>query len=226
MATAERHGAVGPLLVRTVWSSSSNERTETPRAARCKTDSRQECAKALITKPAGSLKRTRSSAPTFARVPSADSPSGSALRQKRGAVSEFSRVSSIRSTNVHIDPTIVRVPSVDSLSGSAVRRKRGTVSEFSRVSSARTTNLHIDPTIARMPSVDSPKRKRNTSITTEASNMPSMILRTPSMEMVVNFKALEVRTRGLQTSSCRMGDFKALEVPGSITRSRSVNVQL
>ena len=171
MATAERHGAVGPLLVRTVSSSSSNESTEMPRAARCKTSSRPECAKPLITKH-GSSKRTRSSADYAASMSAASMPR-------------------------RADKALTRVPSV------------GMVSEFSRLSSFRTTKPHIDPTFPRVPSVGSPKQKRRASITTEASNLPSMILRTPSMEMVVNFKALEVHTRGLQTSSCgvrRLGD--------------------
>ena len=191
MATAERKGAVGPLLVRTDAPSSRNELTETPRAARCKTNSRKECDKPLITKP-GVLKRTRSIADSASSMSAASMPR-------------------------RADKALTRV-----LSG-------GMVSEFSRLSSARTTKQHIDPTIARVLSVGSPKQKRRASITTEASNMPSMILRTPSMEMVVNFTALEVHTRGLQTLTCRMGDFKALdvtlEVTGSITRSRSVNVQ-
>ena len=50
MPPVPRNSGVGPLFVRTGSSSSSNEQARTPRAARCKTMPRHECAKALITK--------------------------------------------------------------------------------------------------------------------------------------------------------------------------------
>ena len=55
MPPVPRHTGVGPLFVRTGSASSSNEQARTPRAARCKTMPRHECAKPLITKERLSL---------------------------------------------------------------------------------------------------------------------------------------------------------------------------
>ncbi len=72
-----RHSGVGPLLVRTGSSSSNNQLAMIPRAERCHTMPRHECAKPLIKKQ-GSFKRTPSAGrktsltpqKTFARVSS------------------------------------------------------------------------------------------------------------------------------------------------------------
>lgn len=72
-------------------------------------------------------------------------------------------------------------------------------SEFSSVTSMEPEPC-IGPTFARVPSVDNPRLRRGESITTDATSMPStilrapsMILRTPSMDMLVDFKALKVQ---------------------------------
>ena len=71
------HSGVGPLLVRTGSSSTHNQLARMPRAERCQTIPRHECAKPLITKQ-GSFTRTPSAGrktnlrpdKTFSRVPS------------------------------------------------------------------------------------------------------------------------------------------------------------
>ena len=112
-----RNSGVGPLLVRTGSSSSNNQTAVMPRAERCHTMPRHECAKPLITKQ-GSFTRTPSAGrktnirpqKTFTRVPSIttassfprDSPTTTELTSKQECSCidtnfAFERVSSVTS---------------------------------------------------------------------------------------------------------------------------------
>ena len=170
MAPMFRCSGVGPLFVRTGSSSSSNEQSSTPRAARCKTMHRRECAKPLISK-----------GETFTRVPS--------------VTRVFSRVSS-------------NTPEP----GWAFSRAFHRVSSTTPEPTGRQVHKGIDPTLAfervssylfeRGASVQSQRLQRGTSITTDATDMPSMIHRTSSTDMLANFQTLKVQGASSSMSPC------------------------
>jgi len=111
-----RHSGLGPLLARTGSSSSDNQQARMPRAERCHTMPRHECAKPLIKKQ-GSFTRTPSAGrktsltpqKTFTRAPSSatvssfsrDSPTTAELTSKPECSCipnfAFERVSSVTS---------------------------------------------------------------------------------------------------------------------------------
>jgi hypothetical protein len=162
-----RHSGLGPLLVRTGSSSSDNQLASMPRAERCHTMPRHECAKPLI-KKLGS----------FTRTPSAG-----------------------RKTSLTPQKTFTRVPSSASVSSF---RDSSTATELT--SKPECSCIDTDPTSAneRVCSVTSERPKRCPSDTTDATNMPSMIHRTSSTEMFVDFQALKVQ--GSQTLDSRLFD--------------------
>ncbi len=169
MAPMMRRSGVGPLFVRTGSSSSSNEQPRTPRATRCKTVHRHECAKTLITK-GGNFSRVPSITRVFSRMSSNTPEPGWAFSRAFSRVSSTTPEPTGRQLHHGIDPTLAfeRVPSC----------------LFERVSS-----------------LQSQRMQRSTSITTDATDMPSMIHRTPSTDMLADFQTLKVQEASSTCSS-------------------------
>ena len=164
-----RCSGVGPLFIRTGSSSSSNDQPRTPRAARCKTMHRHECAKPLITK-GGTFTRVPSITRVFSRVSSNTPEPGWAFSRAFSRVSSTSPEPTGRQVRKGIDPTLA----------------------FERVSSCL---------FERVASVQRQRLQRGTSITTDATDMPSMIHRTPSTDMLADFQTLKVQEASWSTSS-------------------------
>jgi hypothetical protein len=203
MRTTERHGAVGPLLIRPGLSSSSDEQTGAPRAARCSPER-------------GLRVASRNVQVDISRQEFAEPPIG---KKRRGSsadpaddMSDARRLSDA-STPKSPERTLIRVPSP----------------EFSR----RVSPLRLQTTTRTSQQTSlSPTRCRRPSITTDASNLPPRIFRNASLEDLEKFKALEVQeshTCDLQPSSDglqRLGDVNYLEVQGPCTRSRSLHLEV
>ena len=180
----ERHSGVGPLFVQAGASRCSNEEATTPRAARCKTMPRHECAKALITKDVNSP-----------RVLSIE-------RVSAFPVSSTTPERSDKQEHKFIDPTLA----FDSVSV----RSQSNFEEL-RVSSLKS------------------RLTRSSSITTcvvDLLRAPSMIHRTPPIEMLEDFQKLEVQSDATDnmpsmfyrpTSTQMHEDCQKLKVQGSQT---------
>jgi hypothetical protein len=206
MATTERNGAVGPLLLRPGLKSSTNEQTGAPRAARCSPERGLRVASRNV--------QVDISRQEFAEPPIGKKRRGSSA-EPADDMSEARRLSEA-STPKSPEKTLIRMPSP----------------EFSRrVSPPR---LQTTTRTTQQTSL-SPVRCRRPSITTDASLLPARIFRNASIEDLDKFKALEVQeshTCDLQPSSDgpqRLGDVNALEVKGPRTsprtRSRSLHLE-
>jgi hypothetical protein len=207
MSTTGRHGAVGPLLLRTVLSSSSNEQTGPPRPPRFSPERERH----------GLRVASRNVLQDRSQQEFAEAPCG---KKRRGSSADYA--DSTSDARRLSDATTPKSPE-------RTLARASESPEFPRrVSPPR---LQKTTRISQQTSL-SPTRCRRPSITTDASNLPPRIFRNASIEDLDKFKALEVQeshTCDLQPSSDgpqRLGDVNALEVKGPRTRSRSLHLEV
>jgi hypothetical protein len=168
MAPLLRRSGVGSLFVRTGSSSSSDEQVTTPRAARCKTMPRHECAKPLITKDFLSSPRVQSNARASVFV-SATTTELINMEEQKGIdpTLAFERMSS---SQIHFEQ--LRVSSMKS------RLKRDSVT------TCLMGLLRAECMMHRTSSTETLEDFQKLEVHTDATdNMPSMFHRRPSTEM-------------------------------------------
>jgi hypothetical protein len=185
MAPMQRRSGVGPLFVQTGASPRSNEEARTPRTARCKTMSRHECVKPLITNDMNS--------PRVLSI------------ERVSAFPVSSTTPELKDKQEHkvIDPTLA----------------------FESVSSGRSQSNFEELRVSSLKS----RLTRSSSITTcvvDLLRAPSMIHRTPPIEMLEDFQKLEVQSDATDnmpsmfyrpTSTQMHEDCQKLKVQGSQT---------
>ena len=173
MAPTVRRSGVGPLFVQTgTLSSCSIEQARTPRAARCKTMPRHECVKPLITK--AEIFTRLPSTTRVSRVPSNKPEPGWTFSRV------FSRVSSMEDVSF----------TTSEPRGRQVHTDIDLSLAFERESSCL---------VERVSCVQSQRLQRGTSITTDAADMPSMIHRAPSTEILGDFQTLKIQGSDRET---------------------------
>ena len=176
-----RRSGVGPLVVRTGSSSSSNEQARTPRAARCKTMPRHEYAKPLITNDQTSPRvlsiakvsafpRASSNTTEFAEMTG---------KQEQKGILAFERVSSVQCQSVFDE---LRLSSVER------RLKRG-----SSITTCVMDVLLAPSMIDSTPSMEMLEDFQKLEVQTDGTdNMPSLCHRTTSTEMHEDCQKLKV----------------------------------
>jgi hypothetical protein len=180
-----RRSGVGPLVVRTCSSSSSNEHARTSRAARCKTMPRHEYAKPLITKD---QKHHRASSLAFSRVSSTTTGiaemTGKQEQKSMYPTLAFECVSSVQRQSNFYE---LRVSPVES------RLKRG-----SSITTCVMDVLRAPSMIHSTPSMGMLEDFQKLDVQTDATdNMPPLFHRTTSAEIHEDCEKLKVQ--GSQT---------------------------
>jgi len=196
MTTTERRGAEGPLLVRPVLSSSRNEKTSPPRAARCKQDISRQGFEQLaedFEKTRELAKKRRGSSADSAGLSDASTPKSPQSNSKRLILTREASAEFERRVSPPRLQTISRTTQQTSLSPTRCRRPS------------------ITTDVSNLP----PRIFRNASI--------EMLDKFKALEVQESQTCgLQPASDGLE----RLGHSNALEVQGPRTRSRSLHPEV